>query len=106
MGMNTVGEDQQVWKVMIANSYFDGVIKTIGTMGQAGSKTTGGLKNRKPKEREGKRIYLCVGGPTQLHSSSIYGALLEAWLCVKGWPSPRPCFGVAKNIGGRTTCRW
>lgn len=44
-------------------------------MGQAGSKTTRGLKTIKPKEREGKRMYLYVSSPTQCESLSIYRAL-------------------------------
>lgn len=44
-------------------------------MGQAGSKTTRGLKNMKAKEREGQRVYLYVSGPTQCESLSIYRAL-------------------------------
>lgn len=59
---------------MIANSYFDGIIKTTVIVGQANSKTAEGLENRKPKERKGKRSYLCVGGhystPLTKHLSS------------------------------------
>lgn len=91
---------------MIANSYFDGIIKTIGIIGQAGGKIAEGLKNRKPKKEKGRGFIYVWAATTELHSLNIYRALPEAWLCVKGWLRSRLNFGKAKNAGERTACTW